>query len=157
MREKALLPAVNAAAQGRAVPGSLGPSPQRPAEPRTDTSEPPGRSCPSTQQSLGLTPQSPWGDPAPPGAGERGRAEPEARRARTGRGLLQVLLQQRLLQHELEPGGLRRGAGPAGGGGLPVGRLGAHAGGRAGPAHTAGRAAPTAAQDGRRPRPRGGP
>lgn len=54
------------------------------------------------------------------GGGRQGRA------ARTGRGLLQVLLQQRLLQQELEPGGLRRRAGPAGGSGFPVRRFRAH-------------------------------
>lgn len=37
-----------------------------------------------------------------------------------------MLLQERFLQQELEPAGLRRGAGPAGGGRLPVRRLRAH-------------------------------
>lgn len=57
------------------------------------------------------------------------REEPAAgpgRAARTGRRLAQVLLQQIFLQQELEPGGLRRSTGPAGGGGLPVRRFGAH-------------------------------
>lgn len=44
----------------------------------------------------------------------------------TRTGLAQMFLQQRLLQQELKPAGLRRGAGPAGGGRLPVRRLRAH-------------------------------
>lgn len=46
--------------------------------------------------------------------------------ALTRAGLAQMFLQQRLLQQELKPAGLRRGAGPAGGGRLPVRRLRAH-------------------------------
>lgn len=68
--------------------------------------------------------------PQPPGtaaAGDHARPPPAARRGPLTRaGFAQMLLQQRLLQQELEPAGLRRGAGPAGGGRLPVRRLRAH-------------------------------
>lgn len=67
-----------------------------------------------------------------------------------------MLLQQLLLQQELEPGGLRRRAGPAGRGRLPVGRLGAHGGGAAPRPGPATRCLPPPRrlrlQDGRRPR-----
>lgn len=91
------------------------------------------------------------------------REEPAAgpgRAARTGRRLAQVLLQQIFLQQELEPGGLRRSTGPAGGGGLPVRRFGAHR--CSGPAGTHGHSRNSARprrrrshlQDGRRAPPR---
>lgn len=66
MRKPALLPAVSAAARPRAAPGSL-----CPALPSTAT-EPP------------LPPHSPRNEPAPGGAGERGRAGPEGRRRPAG-------------------------------------------------------------------------
>lgn len=65
--------------------------------------------------------------PQPPGTTPARRPPPAARRGPLTRaGFAQMLLQQRLLQQELEPAGLRRGAGPAGGGRLPVRRLRAH-------------------------------
>lgn len=136
MRKRALLPAVNAPAQPRAVPSTLcSPAPQQ---------SPRERLCPRSGRGTG------------PGR-SRGRGEAAASRARTGRGLLQVLLQQRLLQHELEPRRLRRRAWPAGGGGLPVRRLGAHAGSSAGSGSRPSRPRPPrAAQDGGGPRPLGG-
>lgn len=82
---------------------------------RRETSE---RFFPGAREELGSNARP---RPKPREVGrQRGRA------TRTGRGLLQVLLQQRLLQQELEPGGLRRRARPAGGGGFPVGRFRAH-------------------------------
>lgn len=61
---------------------------------------------------------------APPVPGSRSPRGAGA--ALTRAWLAQMFLQQRLLQQELEPAGLRRGAGPAGGGRLPVRRLRAH-------------------------------
>lgn len=67
------------------------------------------------------------GPASPPGSSVAGPRSPRAAGAALTRaGLAEMFLQQRLLQQELEPAGLRRGAGPAGGGRLPVRRLRAH-------------------------------
>lgn len=77
---------------------------------------------------------SSWAQRRRPGLRQRGtegsgpQTTPARQLARslTRTGFAQMLLQQRLLQQELEPASLRRGAGPAGGGRLPVRRLRAH-------------------------------